>query len=141
MPRVVGVGQVAGLHRVLPSRRIVSAIVPPVYVMVRLPVRPSAQSRAPSAFMDIGVPMVVVRLDPGGVGPSVDLLGGAQGRDRGCRGRRARRAADASPVALRSDVQAATPVSAVTSAIDRPTRRTVVLVMRPPLYESPCTAR
>src|SRR5919198_391257 len=108
----------------------VSAVVPPVYVMVSAPVRPSAQPRIPSVFMDIREPTVVVDSTFAESAPSVDFSA-------------VRRAAMGltcvaplpealSPLPEESEeLQEATPDSTVTAAIERLTRRTVVLFIGP----------
>lgn len=128
---------------VVPSWRIWSAMVPPVYVIVRVPVSPSDQPRAPSASMAMIVPMVVVDSTLAESALSVDFS-------------TERRAAIgfacvlALPPALSpppelppelppeppsesEPLQAATPVSAAAIAIETVARRTAVLFIRPPM--------
>src|SRR5690242_11576112 len=101
---------------VLPVLRIVSANVPPVYVIVMSPVRPSLQPMTPSDFMDISVPRLVVDSILAVSAPSVDFSAdwrAAMGLTR----------VVPLPAALSSlpepEEQAATPASALTNAIER----------------------
>lgn len=106
-----------------------SAVVPPVYVMVRVPVSALPQSRAPSASTDSWVPMTVV---------DRTLADSARSVDRSAR----RRAGRNSEVAARSfsgfgegseEVQAVSTVSAAAIATERTPPRPVVHFIRPPV--------
>lgn len=117
----------------VPIRRIVSAIVPPVYVIVRSPVMPSLQAMTPPDFMDISVPMVVVDSTLAESAPSVDFSAerrAAMGLTRVTLLRPALSPLPELPEES-DELQAATPASAVVSAIETVTRRTTVLFIRP----------
>lgn len=108
--------------------------------MVRVPVSPSPQPRAPSAVIDITEPMVVVDSTFAESASSVDfsaLRRAATGENRGVPSLPEPPEPPESPDPSEPpELQAATPVSRVTAAIERPVRRTVVLFIRSTPKES-----
>lgn len=101
---------------------------PPVYLISMTPLMPSDQSRDPVCFMDIVLPIAVVPSTLAEFAPPVFFWTASSAAI----GSAFDTAAPSLPLLSSDPPQAATDVSAAATATDRPTRRTVLVLISAP---------